>query len=94
MNKLTLIIAAIFTLTLSNTAHSIGSDGTEAYIQICSYIGSDGTEAPIGSDGTEAPIGSDGTEAPIGSDGTESSFSIIQKTDKIICQIVPKDTKY
>ena len=56
------ILITILTLIISFNALSIGGDGTERYIQVCSKIGGDGTENKIGGDGTENKIGADGTE--------------------------------
>jgi hypothetical protein len=55
-------IITLIALILSFNAFSVGSDGTENYIQVCTKVGSDGTENKVGSDGTENKVGSDGTE--------------------------------
>ncbi len=55
-------IITLITLILSFNALSVGSDGTENTIQVCTKVGSDGTELKVGSDGTELKVGSDGTE--------------------------------
>jgi len=94
MNKFTIIAAFLITVFFTNNSLAIGSDGTESQVQVCHFIGSDGTEFPIGSDGTESQIGSDGTESInpidgtinyIGSDGTEFYSN---GDNNIVCQTI------
>jgi hypothetical protein len=92
MCKKTIILIVAFILS-TNSYSDVGSDGTDGYKNVCTYIGSDGTDSvgsdgtdSVGSDGTDS-VGSDGTDS-VGSDGTDGIINNIYSTNQIICQTI------
>lgn len=59
MKKIILALAII----ISGNAYSVGSDGSDnKSIQICTKVGSDGSDSKVGSDGSDSKVGSDGSD--------------------------------
>lgn len=85
MKIATLITALILSTSNFANTQKIGGDGTDELIQICNFIGGDGTDGEIGGDGTDGEIGGDGTDEENNNNDTE---------EKLICELINLDSKY
>ncbi len=56
-------ILLALTIILSGNAYSVGTDGSDSKsIQICSKVGTDGSDNKVGTDGSDSKVGTDGSD--------------------------------